>query len=362
MTTLIPIYQPQLSGREKQYVDQCLDSSWISSKGEFVSRFENEFAAYLNVSHATTVCNGTVALHLALKTLGIGPGDEVIVPTLTYIASVNAIAYVGATPVFVDSEESSWNIDPNQIVSKISPKTKAILAVHLYGASCDMETILGICREHELFLIEDAAEAFGTKYRDQYAGTFGDISTFSFFGNKTITTGEGGMVVSNNKQLIERAAYLKSQAVSPTREYWHDEIGFNFRMTNICAAIGVAQLEQADRILKKKQDLAAWYRTDLADTSLTFQAELQNAMNSYWMVSVLAKDAFTRDHIRQHLKDSGIETRSVFYPAHTMPAFKTRNSCHVAESLSDRGLSLPSYPDLTKEQVNFVSSKMMEAI
>lgn len=357
----IPVYKPQLSGREKQYVDQCLDSSWISSKGEFVTRFENEFAAYLNINHATTVSNGTVALHIALMALGIGPGDEVIVPTLTYIASVNAIAYVGATPVFVDSEEGSWNVDPNWIVSRISPKTKAILAVHLYGAPCDMDQISGICMRNGLFLIEDVAEAFGSKYRGQYAGSFGDISTFSFFGNKTITTGEGGMVVSNQRALIDRVAYLKSQAISPAREYWHDEIGFNFRMTNICAAIGVAQLEQADKILQKKRELAAWYQADLAETSLIFQAGSQDTLNSYWMVSVLAKNAMERDRIRQHLKDAGIETRPLFYPAHTMPAFKTNDFYPVAESLSSRGLNLPSYPSLTREQVAYISSKVVEA-
>lgn len=358
----IPVYQPSFYGNEKAYVDECLDSSWISSKGRYVSLFEEKFASYLNINYATTVSNGTVALHLALKTLGIGPGDEVIVPTFTYIASVNAIAYVGATPVFVDSKEDSWNIDPDLIVAKISLKTKAILAVHLYGTSCDMGQISLICKQHQLFLIEDAAEAFGTKYRDQYVGGLGDISIFSFFGNKTITTGEGGMVVSNQKALIERAAFLKSQAVSPTREYWHDEIGFNFRMTNICAAIGVAQLEYADKILRKKRELATWYRADLADTSLVFQADSQDAVSSCWMVSVLAKDEYERDNIRQRLKSYNIETRPLFYPAHTMPAFKTENAYPVAESLSRRGLNLPSYPGLTRAQVSYVSSKIIEAI
>ncbi len=358
----IPVYQPELSGNEKIYVDRCLDSTWISSKGEYVTRFQSDFCSYLNIGHATAVSNGTVALHLALQTLGIGPGDEVIVPTLTYIASVNAIAYVGAIPVFVDSEEHSWNIDPRQIVSKITPKTKAILVVHLYGAPCDMVQIMEICKQHKLILIEDAAEAFGTQYHGQYAGSFGDISTFSFFGNKTITTGEGGMVVSNNKQLIERAAYLKSQAVSSVREYWHDEIGFNYRMTNICAAIGVAQLERADQILKRKRDLATWYRAELAGTSLTFQTDYPDSINSYWMVSALADDASTRDKIRNYLKDRCIETRPLFYPAHTMPSFKTIESFPVAESLSQRGLNLPSYPGLTREQVAYICSKIKEAL
>ncbi len=254
----IPVYQPFLAGREKEYVNQCLDTKWISSKGDFVTRFEKEFAAYIEVGYATTVSNGTVALHLALLSLGLGSGDEVIVPTFTYIASVNAIAYVGATPVFVDAENNFWNIDPDSIVAKITAKTKAILVVHLYGAPCELEKIVQICKKYNLLLIEDVAEAFGSKYHGKYLGTFGDLATFSFFGNKTITTGEGGMVVSNQKSLIDRVAYLKAQAVSPAREYWHDEIGFNYRMTNICAAIGVAQLEQADQIIQKKRMIAEW--------------------------------------------------------------------------------------------------------
>jgi perosamine synthetase len=358
----IPIYQPSFNGNEKTYVVECVESSWISSRGKYVSIFESEFASYLNINCATTVSNGTAALHLALQTIGIGPGDEVIVPTFTYIASVNTIAYVGATPVFVDSEDRSWNIDPDLIVAKISPKTKAVMAVHLYGAACDMNSISSICKEHNLLLIEDAAEAFGTKYRGQYAGSFGDISAFSFFGNKTITTGEGGMVVSNDQTTIDRAAYLKSHAASSTREYWHDEIGFNFRMTNMCAAIGVAQLEHADKILLKKRELAAWYRADLADTSLVFQADSEDALNSYWMVSILAKDISERDTIRQNLKAHSIETRPLFHPAHTMPAFKTEDAYPIAELLSSRGLNLPSYPDLTREQVAYVSSKIIEAI
>lgn len=362
MNNFIPIYQPTLAGNEKLYVSECLDTTWISSKGKFVSRFEEEFAKYLGVGYATAVSNGTVALHLALLTLGIGMGDEVIVSTLTYIASVNAIAYVGATPVFVDAEPETWNMDVARIEQQITPRTKAIMAVHLYGAVCAMDGLQALCRKHNLLLVEDVAEAFGSQYHGRYAGSFGHIATFSFFGNKTITTGEGGMVVSNDHAMIARAAYLKSQAVSPVREYWHDEIGFNFRMTNICAAIGVAQLEHADRILQKKQELAAWYRADLAETSLVFQADNEDAVNSYWMVSILAKDAKERDNIRQHLTSRSIETRPLFYPAHTMPTFKTKDSYPVAEALSSRGLNLPSYPSLTREQVSYVSSKIIEAI
>ncbi len=358
----IPVYQPSFDGNEKIYVADCVDSSWISSKGKYVSLFEESFSSYLNIGYATTVCNGTVALDLALKTLGIGPGDEVIVPTFTYIASVNAIVNIGAIPVFIDSLEDSWNINPSLIVNKITLKTKAILVVHLYGAPCDMDSITKICKQHQLLLVEDAAEAFGTKYKGKYVGSFGDISTFSFFGNKTITTGEGGMVASSRQSLISRAAYLKNQAVSPTREYWHDEIGFNYRMTNICAAIGVAQLECADSILQKKRELANWYREDLANTKLVFQADNEDAFNSYWMVSILAKNEVERDNIRQYLKTRSIETRPFFYPAHVMTKFKTEDTHPVAESLSVRGMNLPSYPSLTREQVSYITSKIIEAI
>ncbi len=352
--SFIPVYQPKLAGNERLYVSECLETTWISSKGQFVSRFEEEFAAYLDLGYATSVSNGTVALHLALHTLGIGPGDEVIVPTLTYIASVNAIAYVGATPVFVDADPVTWNIDVALIKQKITAQAKAILAVHLYGAVCAMDELQALCKKHKLLLIEDVAEAFGSQYRGRYAGSFGDIATFSFFGNKTITTGEGGMVVSNNQAIIARAAYLKSQALSPTREYWHDEIGFNFRMTNICAAIGVAQLEQANAVIEAKRKLAVWYQEELNGLPLTFQAEPADTVHTYWMVSVLAPDVATRDSIRQALKDAGVETRPLFPPVHTMPVFASNEAFPVAEDLSTRGINLPSFPALTREQVRYI--------
>jgi perosamine synthetase len=362
LDTFIPVYSPALNGNEKKYVLDCLDTNWISSKGKFVSRFEDEFAKYLDVGYATAVCNGTVALHLALHSLGIGAGDEVIIPTLTYIATVNSIAYVGAKPVFVDADADTWNLDVARIEEKITPRTKAIMAVHLYGAVCAMEELLALCKKRNLFLVEDVAEAFGSQYHGQFAGSFGHIATFSFFGNKTITTGEGGMVVSNDQATLARAAYLKSQAVSPAREYWHDEIGFNYRMTNICAAIGVAQLEQANAIIEAKRRLATWYREELEGLPLQFQTEPSNTVHTYWMVSVLAEDIVTRDRVRLALKEAGVETRPLFYPAHTMPAFKTDDSYPVAESLSGRGINLPSYPGLTREQVNYIGSKIREVI
>ena len=362
LNNFIPVYQPWLVGNEKAYVSECLDTKWISSKGAYVTRFEEDFVNFLRIRAATSVSNGTVALHLALHTLEIGKDDEVIVPTLTYIASVNAIAFVGATPVFVDSDPDTWNLDVAKIERVITHRTKAILAVHLYGAVCAMDKIQALCNKHNLLLIEDVAEAFGSQFQGRFAGTFGDISTFSFFGNKTITTGEGGMVASNDSSTISRAAYLKSQAVSPTREYWHDEIGFNFRMTNICAAIGVAQLEHADSIIEAKRRLAYWYREDLDGLPVTFQAELSETVHTYWMVSILAENVRVRDRIREVLKESGVETRPLFPPAHTMPVFKSNEVFPVAENISERGLNLPSYPALTREQVSYITAKIKGVI
>lgn len=355
MTFNIPIYQPSLSGNEKKYVNECLDSTWISSKGRFIAEFEQKFAAYTNIRHATTVCNGTVALHLALVALGIGPGDEVIVPTLTYISSVNAITYTGATPVFVDSLESTWQIDPEDVRRKLTDRTRAIMVVHLYGHPCDMDPLVAIAREHGLFMIEDCAEAFGTLYKGQHVGSFGDIATYSFFGNKTITTGEGGMVVTNDETLFDRAFHFKGQGLAKHRQYWHDVVGYNYRMTNICAAIGLAQLEQADDLLEKKRQIAQRYTEGLKGVPVTVHTEVGDVQHSFWMCSILVDDPATRDPLRAALEREGIETRPVFYPVHTMPMYAQKFQKHpVAERIGWRGINLPSWPDLKKEQVEFI--------
>lgn len=353
---MIPLYRPYFTGKEKEYVNQCMDSSWISSRGEFIGRFESAFARFVGTARATSVCNGTVALHLALEALGLGPGDEVIVPTLTYIASVNTIAQTGATPVFVDSDLLSWQIDVADVRKKITPRTKAVMAVHLYGLSCDMDPLVMLCKDFNLYLIEDCAEAFGSYYKQRHAGTFGDIATFSFFGNKTITTGEGGMLVSNNAALMDRAFHLKTQGVAPDREYWHDIAGYNYRMTNLCAAIGLAQLESAGAILEKKRAIASWYRHALKDLPLKFHDETQGRRHSFWLCAILTKDAAARDALRACLKDGGVETRPLFHPAHTMPVYRSAQAFPVAESLAQRGICLPSYPDLTQAEVDGVCS------
>lgn len=355
-----PVYQPYLRGNEKKYVNECLDSTWISSKGKFINEFEDQFSNYVGVKHAATVSNGTVALHLAILALGIGEGDEVIVPTLTYISSVNAIAYANAKPVFVDSYKNSWQINIEDVQKKITSKTKAIMSVHLYGHPCNLQALRTLCDTHNLFLIEDCAEALGSKYNGINVGTFGDISTYSFFGNKTLTTGEGGMVVTNDDTLHDRVVHYKGQGLAKHRQYWHDAIGYNYRMTNICAAIGLAQLEQVDTILNKKRDVAHWYEEFFKGTPFTFHKEIGNVVHSYWMCSILVEKASQRDVLREFLNNERIETRPLFYPVHTMPMYSEKFERHkVAENLGWRGINLPSYPDLKKEDIHFICDQIV---
>lgn len=347
----IPVYQPSLFGNEHQYVNECMQSTWISSKGEFLQRFETAFADIVGKVQATTVCNGTVAIHLALEAIGLRPGDEVIVPSFTYVASVNPIIQMGAIPVYADSDPVTWNLDPEDVLRRITPKTKAVMAVHLYGLACDMPTLAKICKEHDLYLIEDCAEAFGSYCENQHVGSVGDIGTFSFFGNKTITTGEGGMVVSRHPHLIARAAHLKNQGVSQTREYWHDELAFNYRMTNIQAAIGLAQLERADQILAAKRRIAHSYQTRLEGLPCEFQPETKGMRHSYWMCSFLVESSELRDCLRAYLREQRIDTRPTFPPIHTLPHTQQDVDLPNAFSLSTRGINLPSYPDLTSQDI-----------
>lgn len=353
-----PVYQPFFNGKEKELVDDCIDSTWISSKGKYIELFEKEFANYVGVNYAASVCNGTVALHLALMALGIGEGDEVIVPTFTYIASVNAIIYCGAIPVFADSEKDYWQLDPTGFEELITPRTKAIMPVHLYGQACDMKSICAIARKHKLFVIEDCAEAIGSTIDGQKVGSFGDISAFSFFGNKSITTGEGGMVLTDDETLYERCAHLKGQGLAKHRQYWHDIVGYNYRMTNICAAIGMAQMSTIDSVLTKKRQIAEWYKKYL-DVMIEFHGECPGTVNTYWMCSILVPESKDRDALREHLAAAGIETRPLFYPVHTMPMFSAKfKRFPVAENIAHRGMNLPSYPDLKEEDVRFISEQV----
>jgi perosamine synthetase len=353
----IPIYQPLLGGNEKKYVNDCLDSTWISSKGEYVERFESSITKIVGTKYATSVCNGTVALHLALVSIGIGQGDEVIVPTLTYIASVNAIRYTGASPVFVDSIRTTWQLDPSEVERRITSRTRAIMVVHLYGHPCEMEQIMSIAARHNLFVIEDCAEAFGSRYMGRQVGSIGHIGTFSFFGNKTITTGEGGMVVTNDKTLFDRACHYKGQGLAAHRQYWHDVIGYNYRMTNICAAIGLAQLEQLDGFIENKRRIANRYKNAFSSIPVEMLGEADNVFSTYWMSSILTRDAAERDRLRSWLDEVGIETRPVFYPVHTMPMYSQKFQRHpIAEDIGWRGVNLPSWPGLPDRDLEEIIS------
>ena len=276
---LVPLYRPSLKGNEARYLSECLESSWISG-GKFVIEFERQFAAKLGGGNALATCNGTAALHLAMMALGIGPGDEVIVPTLTFIAPVNAVAYVGATPVFADCLPDTWQIDSEDIANRITSKTKAIVAVHLYGQPCDMDRIMAIARRHGLRVIEDCAEAFGARYGKNPVALFGDIAAFSFNGNKTITTGQGGMVFSRDDALIDRCRRLCTQGLVPGKQYWHDRIGYNYLMSNVAAAIGLAQLERSDELLRLKRQLAEKYFGHLSHLPLEFQREAPGTVHT----------------------------------------------------------------------------------
>ncbi len=357
---MIPVYQPSLGSLERQYVLEAVDSTWISSKGGFLDRFERGFAAYLGAREGVATCNGTVALHLALAALGLGRGDEVIVPTFTYVASVNAIAYTGATPVFVDAHPSYWNLDPDLIEARLTARTKAILVVHLYGHPADMDPILSLAAQHGLPVIEDAAEAHGAAYRGRKIGCLGLAAAFSFFGNKIITTGEGGMVTTNDPTFAERCRHLRGQGVSPVRTYWHDVLGFNYRMTNIAAAIGCAQLEGIDAIIARKRAMAFRYRDRLSRIpGLTFQPEMPWAESVYWMVSVLV-DGGRRDGLMAFLRDRGVETRPFFHPAHVLPMYQAGESYPVAEHLAQTGINLPSSPNLTDEEIDTICALVAE--
>jgi perosamine synthetase len=364
MKQFIPVAAPALVGNEKEYVLDCLESTWISSSGKYIERFEAAFAEFCGVKHALSCCNGTVALHLALLALGVGPGDEVIVPTLTYVASANAVAYCGARPVLVDSEPETWNVNPEAILSRITPRTRGIMVVHLYGHPTDMEPVLKLARERGLFVLEDAAEAHGAEYKGRRAGSLGDIATFSFYGNKIVTTGEGGMVVTDDDELARKVRLLKGQGQDPERRYWFPVLGYNYRMTNVEAAIGLAQMEKIDWHIWRRRENAAWYRKHLGgDARFTLSPEAPWARNAYWINCVVLGKEFPlgRDDAMARLARAGVETRPFFYPMHSLPMYHEPASAFpVAERLAARGINLPSSATLTEEEVAYVCRSLAE--
>lgn len=367
MRRFIPVAEPALVGNEKKYVLDCLESTWISSNGKYIQQFEEAFAKFCGVKCALSCCNGTASLHLALLALGVGPGDEVIVPTLTFVATANAVSYCGATPVFVDSEIETWNMDTSLLEDLITPRTKGIVVVHIYGHPVDMDPVLAVARKHGLFVIEDAAEAHGAEYKGRKVGSIGDIATYSFYGNKIITTGEGGMVVTSNRELACRIRQLRAQGMDSHRRYWFPVIGYNYRMTNVAAAIGLAQLEKVNWHVTRRREIATQYARCLGDVpGVRFQAEKPWARNVYWMTSVVLDEQWPdRDLVMEKLADAGIETRPFFYPMHTLPIYckSARGQGYpISEKVAARGINLPSSAKLTEEDVGYICDQLIRIL
>lgn len=356
----IPIMEPLLNGNELNYVTDCIKTGWISSQGAYVRRFEKEFAEYCGAPYALAVSNGTVALHLALAALDIKEGDEVIVPDLTFAASINAIVYTGATPVIADVSLETWTIDIDSVRACITPRTKAIMPVHLYGHPCHMDELMAIAKEHNLYIVEDCAEALGSLYKGKHVGVFGETATFSFFGNKTITTGEGGMVLFKNKEQYEKAAVLRDHGMSKQKRYWHDFVGFNYRMTNLQGAIGVAQMERLTEFVEAKRKLASRYTGYFSShPGIITPPEASWARSGYWLYTMLinSKEGISRDEFMEKMLKNGVETRPVFYPLHEMPPYiqYARGSYPNTEYISQNGVSLPSSVHISDQEMENIA-------
>jgi perosamine synthetase len=362
----ISVAQPKLAGNERKYVLDCLDTNWISSNGKYITAFEKSFADFCGAKHAIATNNGTTALHLALVVLGLKPGDEVIVPTVTYIATANAVRYCGATPVLVDVCQETMNIDPRDIERKITSRTRGIIPVHLYGHPADMEAINKIAAKHGLWVVEDAAEAHGAEVLGRKVGGLGTCATFSFFGNKIVTTGEGGMVTTNDDELAAKLRLFRGQGMDPQRRYWFPVVGYNYRMTNIQAAIGLAQMETIDRSLSDRENLASWYNDALAglQNKVILPRQESWAKQVYWMYTIFLRygDGTDRDAVMQTLDEAGIETRPVFHPMHVLPPYKEDAAYPAADLWAQRGINLPTHQDLTRDDVQRIANSLERAL
>lgn len=337
-------------------MSDAVRSGWVSSIGRYIELFENEFAAFCGTKYALAVSNGTTALHLAMACLNVRAGDEVIVPDLTFIATANAVAYTGATVVPVDIDSRTLCIDVDAIERAITPRTKAVIPVHLYGQPASMDAILKVARARGIAVVEDAAEAHGAECDSRRVGSIGDCGVFSFYGNKVITTGEGGMLTTDNPQIYNKARLLRDHAMSDRKRYWHTEIGFNYRMTNLQAALGVAQMARIHQFLDKRRQVMVWYRNYLGDLpNIRLNPEERLTKNAYWMVclEMYGVDEPRREEIMSRLKVAGVDTRPFFYPISDMPMYQ-RADTPVAHEVSSRGINLPSYTDLSEEDVHYI--------
>ena len=365
MSDFIPVCEPLLSGNELKYITDAVSTGWISSSGKYVTQFEDAFAKYCGVKYGVAVCNGTVAIHLALAALGIGKGDEVIIPSFTMIATAFAVCYTGAKPVFVDADKDTWNIDVTKIEDKITSHTKAIIPVHIFGNPCDMNTICSIAKKHNLYIIEDAAEAHGAEFNGKKTGSFSDIASFSFFANKNLTTGEGGMVVTDREDYYKKCKYFKNMCfpVDAPRVYSHNDIGFNYRMSNLHAAIGLAQTEKADEYRDMRIKNAELYKKYLSGCpGIVFQKDQVNGFNVHWMNAIVidpAEYGHTKDELIVHLKIKGIDTRLLFVSMHRQKSLKDfgcdcSGKYPVTDLLSENGFYLPSASSLKEEQIKYI--------
>lgn len=371
MIEFIPVSEPDLNGNEKKYLNECIDSGWISSEGPFVERFERAFSSYVGRSFGIAVCNGSAALEVALLAMDFEEGDEVIVPSFTIISCISAILRVKAVPVLVDSDGETWNMDVSKIAEKITSRTKAIMVVHTYGLPVDMDAIMSISEAYGLRIIEDAAEMHGQKYRNIPCGAFGDVSIFSFYANKVLTTGEGGMILTNNPDIAEKCKSIRNLCFSKEQRFVHDRLGFNFRLTNVQAAIGLAQLERIERFLDRKREIGMKY-TKCLSLSSNLQLPLATtpyAENMYWVYGVVLKKSYPLDSkfVMAELQRRGIGTRPFFYPMHRQPVFRKMHlfvgeDFPIADVLGDRGFYLPSGSSLTDEQIQFVSASLKEIV
>lgn len=365
MSDFIPVCTPVLGGNEIKYVTDAVSSGWISSSGSYVNKFEEAFSSYCGVKYGVAVCNGTVAIHLALSALGIGKGDEVIIPSFTMIATAFAVCYTGAIPVFVDADKDTWNIDVNKIEEKITNKTKAIIPVHIFGNPCDMGKICEIAKKYNLYIIEDAAEAHGAEFNGKKTGSFSDIASFSFFANKNLTTGEGGMVITDNEDYYKKCKYFKNMCfpVDAPRVYSHNNIGFNYRMSNLHAAIGLAQTEKANDYRDMRINNATLYKKYLSECNgIIFQKDQENGLNVHWMNTIVINPSeygHTKDELIEYLKQNGIDTRLLFVSMNKQKSLKEfgcdcSGEYKVTDWLTENGFYLPSASNLTEQQINYI--------
>jgi perosamine synthetase len=365
---MIPVSEPILLGNEKKYVMDCLDTLWISSLGKYIPLFEESFTRYCNVKYGIACSSGTTGLHMALEILGLGPGDEVIIPNFTIIVSANVVIMTGARPVLVDVEPDTWCIDPAQIERAITPRTRAIMVVHMYGHPCDMDPINQIAKKHGLSVVEDCCQSHGATYKSRMTGSLSDISVFSFYGNKVITSGEGGMLLTNNTEYAERARIYRDNGFQLPR-FIHAVRGMNYRLTNIQAAIGLAQTEKLDFAVARKREIARAYLEHFRDFGhITLPVERPSCKSVYWMFSILINDSFgmTKDEVMAALKEKGVDSRSFFYPMSQQPALRgddprfptMKGSWPVSDDLARRGLYLPSGIGLTADQIRFCAETL----